>query len=298
MVSQHCSVEHIQESINDSYKHFDGVIAVYHGEQGSLVHKYLESVKGEGKVILAPWYPHHAFQLNHAFYWGPIQHGDFFVFHIPNEKLHKPFLENYRNLFALLLTHQFDTLYYFGKLLGALYRDGSHFRGNPHIAYVGGTKIAELSEAMHLIPTDNPDNLMHGHASYGLHIFENLRPKRRTDPYHFVKHYAEYYIECPETEDYNHVLLGLDTFCSSQEEVQEVFSRREKIRRLFRQYCRSKDVELNADGAINLFKCEPMEPAVRYFINNEKILNDLYWREVKGGHVTHSHDPKDMTMVE
>ena len=289
LISQNASLEHVQEMLDDVWDKFEGLVFCYHGELGSLAHQHLESRKGNGKIIHLPWYNHFAFQMNHFLNYGPMGHGDWFIHHDLDEKLKPYLLENMEELFNRFDSHDVDGALMYGKTFAYRFHDGLQFAGNPH-TYMTGTngKLVDIVDIY---------REKYGEEWIKENLFENLRPKRRLDEFHFVRHFANYYIAFPETQDFNHMLMGLEQNYSNPQEIRIKANEREQLRREFRSVLRKHHgVELTVDAVVEAFKAHPK----RYldYINKEKILNDLFRHEVlRDSSVTSSHKFEDMVEI-
>lgn len=233
-------------------EHFDGLCAVYHGERDDLEAKYLEIVKGEGRIIYMPYVGRHDLSRICAVHCGAIKEGDVVCQFDTLERLSPEFA----NEMLGLLDHSINTLFYYGKVLLYEYHESVTFQGTPHEAFRrmdGGMKAVELSRYQ---PDESKVRL-------------NVRPLKRTDPYHWLSHYIRYYLATPWGA--NHCLLGNE----HRGDPIKLYHEREVLRIEVRDYLRAQGVPLTVDGLREHFKKPLIEPMIR-FINQERILNDAY----------------------
>lgn len=233
--------------------HFDGICAVYFGSRDDIEAKYLETTKGAGYITYLPYTGRHDLARVCAIHCGAIQHGDVVCQFDTLERLNPEFA----NEMLGLLDSRINTLFYYGKVLLYEYHESVTFQGTPHEAFRrldGGTKAVELSQYQ---PDESKVRL-------------NVRPIKRTDPYHWVGHYVRYYLATPWGS--NHCLLGNE----HRGDPMKLYQEREALRIEVRDYLRAQGVPLTVDGLRVYLTTKPITEAMKSYIEKECILNDAY----------------------
>ncbi|MEK6884233.1 MAG: hypothetical protein AABY22_31675 [Nanoarchaeota archaeon] len=112
-----------------------------------------------------------------------------------------------------------------------------------------------------------------------------MRPFKRRDKYHFIKHYLSYWLY-PNS---NHNLLGLENRGG-----QELFGQLENIRLGFRELLAKRGYNNTSEDVIKLFSNE-IDDEIKYYINNHKILNDTFrYYVLKDESVNDNHHWRDI----
>lgn len=256
----------------------DGIVAVFHypKDEGA---EYLESVKKDGKIIYLDWCNRHDFSRNHYLFCGPMQEDDWFiqtdVLEHPNPSFLKEiFASEIAEMDAKIRISQnpagLGAIYYYGKPYIVKYNRNLKYDGNPHERLLGvsGASV-ELSNSI-------PDESL---------VRKNVRSLYRKDPFHFVNHYAKYYIEYPQS---NQIILGLENRCKSSAEYSDKYYFRRDTQKKFLDLLKNKGYDLTVKSAIHLYKNNPLDEELKYYLNKEKIIQDLIRY-----HVYNERDIKD-----
>jgi len=269
--------ENLREMISPIVEWLDGVIFTFHnpvnGDKGA---EYLESVKGDGKVIYRDWVWRHDYSANETLFAGLIQEGDLVITCDTLERPAAKFVSGIKgHIVALMDAAGLDCLYYYGKAFVFRYNESMRFAGSPHWGLRGVTNGIEISD---VYPDEREVRL-------------NVRPQKRPSKFHFVGHYLGYYVSYPPGS--NHCLLGLE----KNGDPAQLFGPRETRRLEFRRLLREKGIPLTVDGVKGLMQKE-LDTDIKTFFNSEKILNDAY-RHFRLGRedFADDHDWKNMISI-
>lgn len=269
--------ENLREMISPIVEWLDGVIFTFHypvcEDEGS---RYLESVKGEGKVIYRDWIWRHDISQSETLWAGIIQEGDLVITCDTLERPAAGFVSRIKgDVLDMMESSNLDCIAYYGKAFVFRYNEGMRFVGSPHWGLQGVHAAMELS---HVYPDERMVRL-------------NVRPQKRKDPFHFVSHYLGYYVSYPAGS--NHCLLGLE----KNGDPSQLFGPRENRRLEFRRMLRVMGVPLTVAGVKELMR-NPLDSRLLWFFNEEKILNDAY-RHLQLGRTdfVDNHDWKDMITI-
>jgi hypothetical protein len=270
-------VENLKELFEPILEYFHGIIVVVHDSTpDDPAVRYLESIKGEGEIIHRKFIYRHNVSMNETLFCGKIQEGDLVMWTDALERPGKRFcsvLNTEVNTF--MLDGNFDMLAFYGKPFVFRYNEAMQYVGSPHWGLHGWTNGFELNR----IYNNERD------------VRLNIRPIKRPDPRHFVKHYAHYYVAYPAGS--NSALLGLE----KNGDPKELFPIVETRRLEFRKELRSRGLPLNVDSVIELFNDE-LDDVIKGYINNVKELNDLYREYVlKDSNFPDDHDFKNVIKV-
>lgn len=263
---------HLRELIDPILPYIDGIVATFHKPTDSG-YEYLESVKGDGEIVVAEYKNRHDFSRNHYLFSGKMQNGDIFIQVDDLERVSPDFLKKHFNEYfypAMKSSWAKDrvayTFYYYGKPFIVTYTETLCYINTPHESLV--RKIYKnISYELSTNPNFQDEAL----------VRKNIRPLVRKDPLHFVDHFAKYYVTQPEGS--NTVLLGLE---QNSGDINELFRERETIRIQFLETLRFGGYALNLHGLNSFFSdFVTMDPEnrnliIKSFLNREKILNDYY----------------------
>lgn len=202
--------------------------------------------------VFNQWMFRSDFARNSYLFSGHIKHGDICINIDTLERLKPEFFNNFDNLIQLMTQNQIDGFVLHNKRFLFIYNDYLEHRGNPHEGIQGLQRVGELTNI----------DLYKNSEDY----FGNVRSEKR-DPYHFVDGFIKYYYLHPNS---NHCLLGC-------EDDQELFRKREHLRRLFRLYC-SQELKLDftIESLKNYMLNNDLDDFMKKAFNQEKILNDFY----------------------
>lgn len=254
------SLVDLKELIEPVRSAFDGVVAVLHDSRGSDEDAYLESIKGAGAVIHLPWSRRHAFARNHYLWAGPVQEGDWIVQCDVLERINPQFAANLRHFISGLEPQGINAVFYYNKAFIYQQHESLEFAGSPHEGlrrHDGQMHAIELST---YYPTETD-------------VRYSVRASRRTDPYHWVSHYAQY-LMYPMS---NHGLLGL----GDRGDVNTLWPIRERNRLAFIDEMKRRGFARTLEGLNALF-AGPLDERLRALINSDKVWQDYYRYHVLG----------------
>ena len=237
--------------------------------------RYLETVKGAGKIIHRFWPTRHNHAMNDTLYTGLIKEGDFFIYTDDKERPAAEFLSRVKSEFIPMMNESdCDVIFYFQKAFLIRYRETLEYRNTPHWSLVGWNNRG--IEWSNIEPNERLVRL-------------NVRPQKRKDPLNWVNHYFFYYINQPAGS--NTVALGLDQFPPGDRNQQ--FAERETRRLEFRKMMVRRGLPLNLDGAKTLLSGDVDEEVLQY-VKAEKILSDFFWLlRGRGAELRDSHRPSE-----
>lgn len=240
--------ESLRELIEPIKHCFDGLVWTFHypKDEGA---EYLESAKGDGKIIYADWCNRLDYSRNHYLYQGPMKYGDWFFMLDTHERIPLHFAKSLRSLAQSFNSQSIDVVFVRNKRFGARLKPETKFTGNPHEGIQGSTKSIELTRS------DGWDDS----------LFQNVRGTKR-DKFHFVKHNLKYYI-FPET---NHLLLKCE---NNLKFLKDRYNNRANF--LNELYKLNVD-PYDFDSIFNYIVEGDFNEVTRDCINREKYLNDVY----------------------
>jgi len=274
------SAENATESIEPIINHLDGVIYVLNDvSPADPSARYLESVKGCGKVIHRSFIPRHHHLMSDTLFTGLIEEGDYVLWADPLERPMPPFVSRIKTEIGPLMEESdLDVIAYYGKSYLLRYRETMEYRNSPHWSLAGWNgRAIEWSKI-------EPDEKQ---------VRWNVRPLKRTDPYHWVGHMLRYWL-FPEGS--NSAALGLDHFPPGDRSQQ--FIEREARRLAFRRLMRKRGFPLTVEGFVALCKADLLDEELRAALNAEKTLSDGYhWLVCANAAVKDSHNPSDAIPV-
>ncbi len=251
------SAADLKELIDPIKDTFDGFVIVLHDACGGPEDQYLESIKKAGAVIHLPFARRHSFSRNHYLWCGPIEDGDWIVQTDTLERLNPEFAGRLRHMVGGFEAQGINAAFYYNKAFLYQQHESLEFAGSPHEGlrrHDGQMRAIELSS---YYPTETD-------------VRYSVRHLKRTDQFHWVDHYARYYIDYPYGS--NHCLLGN---CDRGDEM-AIFRQREVMRNQFRTELLRRGVPRRMDAVIRYWHDHPLDDTMRRFVNQEKILNDLY----------------------
>jgi len=187
------SLEDLKELLDPIKDYFAGIVWVLHDARDSQEAEYLESIKGQGKVIHYYYSGRHDASRNQYLWCGPIQEGDWVVTCDTLERINSQFALGLPFFLGHWEKQGANCIYYYGKILAFKYHESFHYVGTPHEAGRrddGQMRAVEISDSY----PNEADVLL------------NVRPQKR-DSQHFIKHYAKYSLMIWGS---NHYMLGLE----------------------------------------------------------------------------------------
>jgi len=271
------SAENATEMVEPLLPWLDGVVwSLNDVPTDAPVSRYLESVKGAGKIIYAPWSRgRHFHNMNHTLFCGPIEEGDYVLWSDLEERPAIEFVSRIKTEIGPMMDEtDVDVIFGWGKPYLMRYRETMEYRNSPHWSLIGWNgRGIEWS-------TIEPDESK---------VRLNVRPvKRANQPFHWLTHYSRYYISYPAGS--NTCALGLDHFPPGDRNQQ--FAEREERRLAFRRLMKTRGYPLTTDGLTALLSA-PLDEELKDYLRAEKVLSDHYHHVVCGRtDVVDSHDPR------
>lgn len=257
------SLQDLQELWEPIKDHFAGISAVYFGDRDDLEARYLEIVKGEGRIVYLPYVGRHDLARNVALHSGVIQNGDWVMQCDGLERLVPEFIQTRvpdmmsRGSGPTGDETPINTFFYYAKPILFQYHESLQYSGTPHEGLRRLDGRMSACELSHFLPDESK-------------VRVNVRPIKRTDPYHWVDHYAKYYISTPWGS--NHCLLGNE----KRGDPMKIYQEREALRIEFREYLRGSGVPLTVEGLKKILTPENIPDKMKEYVNREGILNDFY----------------------
>jgi len=269
------SLEDLKELWEPIRHLFSGIVCTYHGDREDPEAVYLESAKGEGKVVYLPFSRRHDFSRNAYLYCGGMQDGDWAMQCDVLERLNPAFIETFVVPFiSQLRDHSPRLIYYHTKVILYEYHESLRFQGSPHEGLMRDDGQAKAADITSLFPNEDE-------------VRPNVRAKRRTESHHWIGHYARYYLYPWGS---NHVLLGW-------ENRRDQLPAREARRLAFRHLLRARGFPVTIFGVNQLFS-GPLDDEIKAHINGELILHDYYRHVILGeAWMTDRHDPSSIKPI-
>jgi len=272
------SEENAVEMIEPVLSHLDGVIWVLNDVPPTApVARYLESVKGLGRIIHRAWpRGRHHVAMNDTLFCGPMVEGDAFFWVDDLERPMLPFVSRIKSeIWALMQEADLDVIAAWGKPYLMRYHETLEYRNSPHWSLHGWNgRGMEWS-------TIEPDETK---------VRFNARPSKRgpQDGLHWIGHYAKYWIEYPPGS--NHAALGIEQWGG---DPNQAFAKRETQRLAFREEMRHRGVPLTVDGLKTLLT-GPLDETLKNHLRAEKTLSDFYhYLHGRGAELRDTHRPSD-----
>ncbi len=268
--------ENLKEIIEPIKSYLDGVIVVFHNPVGDDAGaKYLESVKGAGKIIYRDWIFRHDISQSETLWTGVLEEGDYGIICDTLERPAIEFVSEIKTFWQPQMEiNDTDCIYYFGKAYLFKYNENMYYSGSPHWALRGVMNGVEVCRGF---PDESKMRL-------------NVRPIKRTDPFGFIDHYLKYYLYPAGS---NHCLLGLE----KNGDPKILFPQREHQRLEFRKELKKRGIPLTVEGVKELFK-NPLDETMRKFVNGELILNNFYqYHVLDNKNITDNHDFKSIIKI-
>jgi hypothetical protein len=239
--------------------------------------RYLESVKGVGRIIHRRWTPRHWHLQNETLFTEDIDEGSLVLWADPLERPAVPFVSRIKSEIGPMMAEaDVGLILGFGKPYLFRYSETLEYRNSPHWTLTGWQgRAIEWS-------TIEPDEAK---------VRVNVRPlKRKGDEYHWCRHYLRYFLEYPAGS--NSAALGLDHWPGGQ--TQENWVKRETNRLALRAEMRKRGYPVTVAGFV-LMCADTLDQPLKALLNADKTFIDGYWYMVKGRTdcLRHSHNPAD-----
>ncbi len=270
-------VTNIVEMVEPLLPYIDGIIWVLHDcayhDPGA---RYLESVKGKGKIIHREWpLGRHWVSMNETLYTGLIEEGDLVIWTDLLELPAPSFLSRIKTEIGPMMEEaDVGCIYYHAKAFLFRYHEMLEYRNSPHWTLTGvkGRGI----EWANVQPNERE-------------VRFNTRPEKRKDqPLHWVSHFLRYWLY---PAGCNHAAMGLDHWLAGDRNQQ--FAIREQRRLEFRKLVKARGFPLTLEG-VKALMSGPLDDELKGHLNSEKVLSDYYHFAVKGDtSVKDSHNPAD-----
>lgn len=270
------SSENPVEMVEPLLSHLDGVIWCLNDVPPDAPSaRYLETVKGVGRVIHRFWPTgRHWVGMNDTLYTGLIQEGDYVLWCDDKERPAIEFVSRVKSEIGPMMQEaDLDVIFAWGKAYLIRYRETLEYRNSPHWTLTGWNgRGLEWST----IESDERK------------VRLNVRPLKRRDPYHWVGHFAFYWLY---PAGCNHAALGLDHFPGGA--TNETFAKREAKRLEFRREMRKRGFPMTLDGLKALLS-GPLDEVLKEHLRAEKVLSDFYHYTICGRtDVRCTHNPAD-----
>lgn len=269
-------MENIVEMIEPIAHYLDGIVWVLHDcpadDSGA---RYLERMKGAGRVIHRAWAARHWHSMNETLFTGLIAEGDLVIWTDPLERPMEPFVSRIKSQIGPMMTEaEVGMLAYYGKAFLFPYVETLEYRQSPHWTLTGWQgRAIDWS-------TVEPDEKQ---------VRLNVRPAKRQDPLQWIEHYARYHVCYPAGS--NTCALGLDHFPPGDRNQQ--FAERETRRLQFRRLMLKRGFPLTLDG-LKACLTGPLDAELIDHLRSEKSLSDAFhYYHGRGAQLKHSHNPAD-----
>lgn len=274
-------IENIKEIVEPIAHLLDGIIWVFNDtfitDPGSM---YLQGLNLKTKVIHRDWPTgRHHHSMNETLFTGLIEEEDLVLFCDPLERPMPPFVGRIKEeLLPLMQESETSVIYYYGKPFLFRYFETLEYRLSPHWTLTGYPGRAV--EWANIEPNEDL-------------VRKNMRPIKRTDKFHWVGHFAKYFLYPAGS---NSVALGLDHFPPGDRNQQ--FIERETKRLEFRRLMKRRGFEVTMVGLKKMLE-GPLDEELKGYLRGEKILSD-YWHFLngRGSLLKDSHRPADAIPID
>lgn len=237
------------------WSHFDGLAVTYHGKTADHEYKLLNARKGQGFVELMKYTGNHSLSMNYFLFNPSIKIGDWILLRDSCERVNDDFAFNIKVFIRNLENLQINSVYQRSKLL--LFKRFPHqeFSGTPHWGFKGAQGKSILIENQGWFARDED-------------YCYSVRDVNR-GPYHFIDAFMRYYL----INDSNHNLLGLENFGNPQQLFPILEQRRMEFLFYLQELGINNDIVSLRDYLVDT---ELLPDKMKYFINNNLILNQFY----------------------
>lgn len=242
------------EELTTISHYFDGLAAVDHFSDDGT-YEVLKNKCGAGFVEQIPYYGHHGHSMSHFLLHPKIKIGNWIILCDSSERISESFACNIRPFVKMLENNKINTVYNYSKVL--LFKVFPHqsVQNTPHFSILGlRPNFVSIEKS--------------GWFNSEKDYFYSLRNEQR-GKYDFIDHFMKYYLQVHS----NHNLLGLENFGNPA----ELFPILEQQRIDFLLYLQ----ELGINNDVNSLKSYLVDTnllpdKIKYFINNNLILNQFY----------------------
>lgn len=241
--------QNLKELIDPIKDYFDGLVWTFHYPKDDGA-EYLESVKGDGKIIYTDWLGRYDFPRNHYLFSNVIREGDWFFNIDSEERLSPEFMQNWSSHKEIFENNGIDGLYYEGKFMAFKLNEWMYWKNSIHEMLSGCNRAIDL----------------HGHEVFdSTPIRVNLRSEKRGE-FDFVKQALRYYL----TKGSIHVQLAC-------EDNPDLIKKRHLARIEFRNHLMLNNIDVNnVDEVIDFICSDDLDEVTKKIINFEKYVNDVY----------------------
>ncbi len=252
-------VQNISEIVSNM-NNIDGILAVDHYSTDGT-YELLEANCKDGSLVQCPYQNHHAQSMNIWLNSPKLKIGDWVVMLDSCERIGPKLSEHIRSYVLHFEQSNINTIYNHSKLF--MFKRWPHqsFTNTPHYGFHGGRQGYLSMQESDLFESEDQ-------------YYISKRNVNR-DRNHFINHYTRYYLQL----DSNHLLLGLE----GKPNFSEIYTQREQQRMAFLMYLKESGIEntIKSLKEVLLFTSEVPEK-LKWFINNNKILNDFYHYNING----------------
>lgn len=278
------NVKDIIEMVEPILPYLDGIIWVLHDcpadDPGA---RYLESVKGAGKIIHRPWpRGRHWQSMNDTLFSGTAEEGDYLIWTDLLEQPAPEFLARAKTeIIPMMQEAEVDLIAYYGKPFLFRYNETLEYRNSPHWSLHGWNNRG--IEWNTIEPNERK-------------VRFNTRPiKRAGEVNHWVSHYLKYFVSYPAGA--NHAALGLDQYAKPGESLDQTFQRRESNRLAFRREMKKRGYPLTVEGFVSMCK-SGLDQDLKKWLNSDKVFSDAYhWLVLGDSRVKDTHRPADALLI-
>lgn len=249
------SLQDIHEMYEPIKTFVRGICATYHGDVKDSEAQYLETNKGDGRIVYIPFVGRHDHSRNCYLYSGKIEQGDWCL---QTDVLEWPspiFLFHLSSFLDKWTKQGVNAIYYYGKPFLFQYHESMRYSGTPHERLDrldGQMRVVEVSG---LYPNEEDVRL-------------NVRPRKRNKT-EWISHYARYSLYPWGS---NHYALGLE----NNPRAQELFAERETARVRFLDLLRELGLPRNVDVLIEYMKKGEMDERFIRHVESDKNWSDVY----------------------
>lgn len=271
------SAENAIEMIEPLLPYLDGVIWVLNDVAlDSPIARYLESVKGAGRVIHRPFVPRHNHMMNETLFCGVMDEDDLVLYCDDLERPMVPFVSRIKaEIGPMMMEAEVDLIAYHGKPYLFRYHETLEYRNSPHWSLHGWN---ERGIEWATIEADESK------------VRLNVRPQKRTDPKHWVGHYLRYMLFPALC---NHAALGIEHYANPGEAHQAAFQRREQNRLAFRREMKRRGFERTVEGFVAMCRAG-LDDDLKTWLRSDKVFSDAYhWLVLGDASVRDTHRPAD-----
>lgn len=272
------SAENAIEMIEPLLPYLDGVIWVLNDQPADCpAARYLESVKGAGRVIHRPYVPRHDHMMNEALFCGVMDEDDLVLYCDDLERPMVPFVSRVKSEIGPMMNEaNVDVIFAWSKPFLFRYHETLEYRNSPHWGLHGWN---ERGIEWATIEADETK------------VRFNVRPqKRAAEPNHWCAHYLRYMLF---PAGCNHAALGIEQYAQPGEAPQAAFQRREQNRLAFRREMKRRGFERTVEGFVAMCRAG-LDDGLKAWLRSDKVFSDAFhWLVMGNTAVRDTHRPVD-----